>query len=128
MGLHACYFIVGIVVIVVIAVIVIDAIAVIVVIFVRMCMYVVLLMVALMFSHPCWPQPYETRIAIIHVVRRHRRRMIRRPRRGRTIIQVTIGVTSPLPLPAGIPLSPAFRFPRPRRAGAGWAASGWHER
>ena len=35
MGLHACYFIVGIVVIVVIAVIVIDAIAVIVVICVR---------------------------------------------------------------------------------------------
>ena len=57
-------------------------------------MMIKIMMVALMFSHPCWPQPYETRIAIIHVVRRHRRRMIRRPRRGRTIIQVTIGVTS----------------------------------
>ena len=34
-----------------------------------------------------------------------------------------------LPLPAGIPLPLAFRFPRPR-AGAGWAASAscWHER
>ena len=139
------------IVVIVVAVAVIDAIAVIVVFCTYICMYVVLLMVALMFSHPCWPQPYETRIAIIHVVRRHRRRMIRRPRRGRTIIQVTIGVTSclaasascshfastaprlapdgQLPLPAGIPLSPAFRFPRPR-AGAGWAASAscWHER
>ena len=55
--------IVGIVVIVVMAVIVIGAIAVIVVIFVRTyaCM-LLLLMVALMVSHPCWPQPHETRV------------------------------------------------------------------
>ena len=55
--------IVGIVVIVVIAVIVIGAIAVIVVIFVHTyaCM-LLLMMVALMFSHPCWPQPHETRV------------------------------------------------------------------
>ena len=48
----------------VIAVIVIGDIAVIVVIFVRTyaCM-LLLLMVALMFSHHCWPQPHETRVA-----------------------------------------------------------------
>ena len=57
-------------VIVVIAVIVIGAIAGIVVIVVRTyaCM-LLLLMVALMFSHPCWPQPHETRVETVETMK-----------------------------------------------------------
>ena len=57
--------IVGSVVIVVIAVIVIGA-----CIFVRTyaCM-LLLMMVALMFSHPCWPQPHETRVETVETMK-----------------------------------------------------------
>ena len=57
--------IVGSVVIVVIAVIVIGA-----CIFVRTyaCM-LLLMMVALMFSHPCWPQPPETRVETVETMK-----------------------------------------------------------
>ena len=51
-------------------VIVIFVIAVIVVIFVRTyaCM-LLLMMVALMFSHPCWPQPHETRVETVETMK-----------------------------------------------------------
>ena len=103
--------------VILVAVIVIDVIAVIVVFRTYICRYVVLMMVALMFLHHCWRQSHDSRTDIIYVVRQHRRRMYRQQLDGQ------------LPVPAGIPLSPAFRFLRPR-AGAGWpeSASSWHER
>ena len=59
-----------VIVIVAIVAIVVIVIGVIVVIVVRTyaCM-LLLMMVALMFSHPCWPQPHETRVETVETMK-----------------------------------------------------------